>query len=375
MQVEEVELATEGDITQAVVEAAAQALDELPIHVARCASCQAGVKYRMTTTGVGIVVLERYGMQLEESIGLGESAMPLCPFGHGEMRGEDETIPASEAITRVAEQLAEQQPLPGVVLPFNYEGAYLELAEKAQEVDRLKRESDDAATEAREAKKRWDKAAQLYTTMALEFERRRRQKAGEPATDLLDASERPETPRLVKCLFEERHADTPCPLCAGGSLPGIETAVRDSEKHIEQAMEYILRENADAISSALDDIGIVFSPRDVLQLDVEARTQLGDWLEDAVAHPEERSRWMEAKPAAFKTSHVAGSVIANTDDGTTRQECRTCGDTLLVLGEDDEPCAPGTLYGADCRGKRKPAEPEHHYTKRHAGGKKPRTKK
>jgi hypothetical protein len=92
MQVEEVE-------TEPVELEEETATNELPAHVARCAQCSAGVKYRMTTSGTGLLVLERYGMDLETSVGLGESALPVCPFG---ARGDRHGLPRQASRNRTA---------------------------------------------------------------------------------------------------------------------------------------------------------------------------------------------------------------------------------------------------------------------------------
>lgn len=92
-------------------------------------------------------------------------------------------VPVAEAFEQVAEQITEQQSLPGIIPPFNFERCYLELEEKAAEVDALHREYEDAAREARDAKKAWDKAAEIFTAMALRFRQARREKTERAADE------------------------------------------------------------------------------------------------------------------------------------------------------------------------------------------------
>lgn len=87
-------------------------------------------------------------------------------------------IPVADAINAITNDTAdaEQQSLPGIVPPFNYEGAYLELEAKAVEVNRLRAVADDDAREARASRKQWEEAATAFSMMALEFSRRRKAK-------------------------------------------------------------------------------------------------------------------------------------------------------------------------------------------------------
>lgn len=322
------------------------------LHLAMCRTCDAGVNYNATVSGAGIVVHERYGMDIDQSIGIGEGGLPLCPRGHGEMQLHDEQLPAGEAIERVCEQLAggEMEPLqgtlPGIVPPFNYQGAYMELEGMAVEVDRLEREYDDAAAVAKDAKKAWDKAEEVYTKMALEFRRRRREKvaAGEPVNDL-DQS---------RCTFEQLNPDADCPLCDNSivDIEGMSIAPKTSAEHAEQAAAMILtREVADLIELLAGE-DMVVSEATVRDWSVEDRNAVRDFahalIEDTYPRPE--------RPTVLGTMHVAGEP---NDAGG--QECTQCDATLRTPDDETDNYIPGWLIGTDCPGK--PKE-EQRYIKR-----------
>lgn len=319
-----------------LVEDASLVNAEKPIHVATC-HCGATVTYQPTSSGNGFMILGRSGVDAEANFGVGPNGIPVCPVdGHGEMTLADEQMPAHEAITEAAEMLkdAEQASLPGVFPAFNFQGAYLELEQQALQVDRLAREHKEDAETARDSKKRWEKAADLFTKMAVEFNRRRREKA-EPI-----AEPEPENAggALVECLFAERHFGAPCPLCDGSTL-GLEPSEimpRDSESHVEQAVQMLDTRDANDLTEELEEAGIVIQGRIVKTWSKDQREQVRAWLLT-------RS---DLRPPVLGTGHIAAEVEA----GAQVQACKECGAVLLQINDGDEPYQPGILVGTDCDG-------------------------
>lgn len=255
-------------------------------------------------------------------------------------------VPVAEAFTLAQQQIAaatpEQAQLPGVVLPFNFQGAYLELEEKAVEVDRLHAEHKAAAEAARDAKKAWDQAAELYTRMALELRRRRRAKEGQPAEDLIDASERPAN--LVRCKWEEAHPGESCPICSDDTLKP-ETA-RDSVAHIDEVVELLEVRSAVAVSDALEAIGILVPIEYIRKFSDEDRAEVKAWAEFDRASTEP----VPPRPAILGSGHIASPYV----DGQSEQYCTQCDAVLIEApadGDQGNYYVPGTLVGTDCKGK------------------------
>lgn len=309
--------------------------DEQPVHYARCSECPAAVRYRGTASGGGMFWLEKIGVDDETHFGISDASLPLCPFGHGEMALADESIPAHEAITDAADRLNEatQAALPGVFPAFNYEGAYLELEGQAERVARLKETAKEDAETARESKKAWEKAAELLTTMALEFERRRREKSSP-----VEPEPPAEQGTLVPCLFEQKNPQVPCPLCDGStlSLDPAEIKPHDSEGHVEQAEQMLARRAAADLMEALEDAGLIIDGALIATWSEDQRQQVETWLLT-------RS---DIRPPVLGTGHL----VAEVEEGASVQACHECGAVLLQLTEGDEPYKPGTLVGTDCEG-------------------------
>lgn len=127
--------------------------------------------------------------------GSGATHLPICPV-HSVETAVVSPLPAEEAFRLAAEFSAPVQPaLFEKAKPFNTDGALAELFAQAHTVKRLRDEWDVKAEIAKDAKKAYDKAAALQTDMALEFERRKREKDAQilAAQDQEADDERPET--------------------------------------------------------------------------------------------------------------------------------------------------------------------------------------
>lgn len=347
-------------MTPETVEQGTEMEATLPVpHRAICRECEASVLFHATGSGNGMVVMSSEGMEVGTVIGIGDGGLPLCPRGHGEMSMEDQAIPAGDAITQAAEQLRcgglepLQTTLPGLVPPFNYQGAYLELEEKAVEVDNLKHEWESDKEAAAASKKAWERAAELYTKMALEFQRRRRENVeiGQPVTDL-DGS---------RCTFEQLNPDVTCPLCVD-SVPEAEEfarlggiAPKNSAEHAQQAEELLLTKAVEDLVFLLEGAAnMIVSEETVRAWSAEEREEVRLYA-NAVMGGEDP---LPARPKVLGTMHVAGELSA---DG--QQACTQCDAVLQENAVDAEiqsyPC--GSLVGTDCAGK--PVE-EQRYIKR-----------
>lgn len=326
-------------------------------HLARCGTCGKGVTFEPLPSGHGFTIRAYHGVSQDTTFSVGPTGFPVCPDdGHGEMQLADEQLPAAEAFAVAQEKLAagplaEQQRLPGVVLPFNFQGAYLELEAKAVEVDRLHDEYKAAAEEARGAKKDWDKAAELYTKMALELRRRRRAKEGQPAEDLLDESERePSTNLVTGCKWEERHQNEICPACADVKYAkryfNDDLAPRDSERHVEQVDGWLLDREVNGVIDALDDLDIVVTSPLVCGWSSEDRAAVTAWANASVEAANDPSITIPARPKVLGTGHVAGEGR----DGEA-QCCTQCDAVLIAAGDDANYYETGVLVGTECKGK------------------------
>jgi hypothetical protein len=326
-------------------------------HEARCGECGGSIRFQLTTSGHGLMVLDRRGYDIEQSFSISTGGGPLCPNGHGEMELADEQLPASEAFALAQEKLAEaaghtQPSLPGVVMPFNFQGAYLELEEKAVEVDRLHDEYKALAEEAREAKKAWEKAAELHVRMGIELRRRRKAKEGQPAEDLLDASEREQT-NLVACLFEQRNQGQACPVCRSEDLKPA--TARDSEAHLEEVAEVLDVRSATEVSDALEFIDILVPILTIRGWSPEDRAAVLEWATHG-----DSSQVRPERPKVLGTGHIASKPI----DGEP-QACTQCDAVLIALPEDGSSAnyyTEGLIIGVDCAGRAK--TDGHHYPKR-----------
>lgn len=155
-----------------------------PVHVVRCTDCPAGVRYQALPSRSGFTVLERYGVDPDQTFGIGTRGQPICPFGHGEMTLADEQLPAAEAITQVAEQVngtaaPTQAQLFDMAQPFNFEGAWMDIELKNGVVAELARVNEDDAARAKRSRKALEEAQTLLSRMIETYHERRVTKARE----------------------------------------------------------------------------------------------------------------------------------------------------------------------------------------------------
>ncbi|MGH9371003.1 MAG: hypothetical protein ACRD15_05675, partial [Vicinamibacterales bacterium] len=187
------ELATESDEPLGDQDEPADEPTDAPVpHLARCATCGVGVTFQPRPSGSSFVIIARHGIDVDAAFGIGPSGFPICPTdGHGEMQLADEQlVPASEAITQVAELTADQPAqaqLFDTAKPFNFEGAWLDIAQKQQAIDALRRTHEDDAATAKRSKKLLDEALETFGRMVNTYEARRLAKV---ARDVLAAAEK-----------------------------------------------------------------------------------------------------------------------------------------------------------------------------------------
>jgi len=155
------------------------------VHVAKCDQCPAGVKFQATPSGAGFVVFERYGVEVDTVFGISVDGLPICPNGHGPMTYADDRLPIGEALTQVA---GESQPaLFELSKPFNFEDAWIAVAEKAEEVKTIAGIYERDAATAKQSKKDLEAAESTLRAMIATLDDRRRQKAHEAAQRAEDA--------------------------------------------------------------------------------------------------------------------------------------------------------------------------------------------
>lgn len=325
--------------------AAEEVQTEQVTHLARCLECDALVKFQPSASGASFIVLDT-----EISYGISSNGLPMCPNGHGEMTVADEQLPADEAITQVAQRLDDEEPqqgtLPGIVPPFNYQGAYLELEEKALEVDRLHHDYVDAAAEAKDAKKAWDKAAETYTKMALELRRRRREK--------VDKGEAIASVDPDRCAFQQLHPDTPCPVCTATDLP-FAAAPKDAAEHAQQAEGLLRDREVVAVEEALFE-NLTFIERETIRGWTDDERAAVKAYADAWSAQDEP---MPPRPDVLGKNHVAGPEREGEP-----QVCTQCDAVIAEGGLDTYP--QDALVGTTCPGK--PVEAQR-YPKRHGAKK------
>lgn len=327
--------------------------DAPPVHRAVCMvdGCTAAVTYRPTASGGGIFVLGRAGMDSDASIGMGPNGRPVCPVdGHGEMTLADETIPAADAFAQVTEKLDKpvQGDLPGILPQFNYQGCYLELEAKAAEVDALHDDYVRAKEEAADAKKAWDKAAELYTKMALEFRRRRQAKGDDNAPTTA-------APAAIKCVWDQAHQDDACPLCDMSisieqraeivRILGAEILPVHANSHADQVVEYRTRVDVMATANALHEVVYDVHLATIAEWTPQQRAEVRAWAENETT--------FEDLPAVLGRPHIAGPA------GEQAQCCTECGVVLRTYDDIADALPAGARVRTNCTGAQ--AEPEHHY--------------
>lgn len=343
----------DGTITAVLDDRTSEAIREIadaPDHLARCAQCPAGVRFRRSASGAAFVWLERYGMDLDTAIGVSEADLPLCPFGHGEMQLEDERLPASEAFAKVEEILQATPPrLPFPAPPFNYEGVVHALFDKRLEIAGLEREYTRKKESAAAAKKALDSANGELGAMLDEYQQREIDRRDELERQANHAEAgHPEGTHLVRCIYEERNTGEACPLCDGSNTATLldrligDVAVRDSERHLGQVVEFREELDIEATEQALADIAIV--PRNVILA----------WTPDDRAAVRAFAGGVGDRPAVLGTAHIAGELMIEAAPGDTYQYCRVCGARLLRFPTADAagyaPFDAGALVGTDCAG-------------------------
>jgi hypothetical protein len=239
-----------------------------------------------------------------------------------------------------------QGDLPGIIPPFNYQGCYLELEAKAAEVDALHDEYIDAKEVAADAKKAWDKAAELYTKMALEF-RRRRQSKGDDSPSLAEP-----TSRALACTWDKAHPDEACPFCdttltieqraAIVRVIGEEILPTEANGHADQVVTYRTKldvaETVDALAGLVYDVPTAT----VAEWSPEDRATVRAWL----ANPDGT---FENRPAILGCPHLAEKAGAE----ATVQACASCGAVLRTWQEGDGSIVwlrAGALVRTDCPG-------------------------
>jgi hypothetical protein len=268
----------------------------------------------------------------------------------------DEQLPVAEAFAnaQAALQACEGGPvqgdLPGILPAFNFKGCYLELEEKAAEVNRLHEDYLEKKEEATDAKKLWDKAAELYTKMALEF-RRRRQAKGEPGPSVTDP-----VSRALVCVWDKAHPDDACPLCAAASITertvivralGAEILPGDAQAHAEQVVAYRAWLDVQDTVEALAEVIFDIPEETIAGWSGEERAAVRAWKRDNRL----------PMPVVLGRPHIAASV----EDGAKVQTCATCGAVIKQLDDVKEAYWSGDLVRTDCAG----AEPDgHHYPER-----------
>lgn len=138
-------------------------------HLARCPTCDERLIIIRSASGNSFEIMNP---KPDVAYGIGANGLPICPTDGVEMELADDQLPAVEQ----PQTEPVQQGLPGVTPPFNYQGAYMEIEAMAVECERLRGEYDEAAKDAKDARKRWETAATRLNNATLEFRKRRRAK-------------------------------------------------------------------------------------------------------------------------------------------------------------------------------------------------------
>jgi hypothetical protein len=222
-------------------------------HLARCGACDVSVTFTPSASGAGFTVLERSGagVGIDTTFGIGDNGKPICPNGHGEMSLADEGMSAAEAFTQAKAKVdaATQQALFDTSKPFNFEGAWRDVASQSLAVGELARIHKEDAERAKQSKKELEEGESLLRKMITTYDARRIEK---------------------------------------------ERREQAAESNPDERM--CLRINA--LSLPCD----VASMR---ALSTDDRMTVESWLIDAEAHPDERERWMSSIPTVLAPSDAA----------------------------------------------------------------------
>jgi hypothetical protein len=332
---------------------------EVPIHRVVCMvdGCKCGATYRPTASGIGLMILERYGMDIDQVLGIGESGRPECPKGHGEMTFADEQLPIEQAINQVHARVeqAKARPLPFPAPAFNYEGAFHEIVEKRHEVADLESRHEDKKAAAKKAKEALDEANLDLGKMIEEFEKREDERKYEIARRLRQAEEgHPDGTTLLRCLYEQQYPDDLCPLCTGDralviKFLGHEIAARDASAHVDQVVEYRTKLDVEETEDALQAVIARVHLATIAEWTTEERAAVRVWAFQTVDHETNGAKTAPPpRPAVLGPSHIAATV----EEDAKVQSCTACGAVLQVLDGDDGPCAflPGSQVWLDCPG-------------------------
>lgn len=347
----------------------AQAELERPLHRAYCqhAKCRVSVEYRLTPSGHGFAILAREGCDDEATtFSMGAHGRPSCPYGHGELTGADDLLPAEEAIAEAARRL-EAQRLPFPALPFDWASAGRTIVEKRHEVKQLERDFEAADARRKKAKAALDEAFAELGKIIDRYDEAEQDRRLEAERQERQAAEgHPGGANLVRCRFEQLHPGQACPLCAGDGP--IDPEWRDSETHVIQARAKLEELACAGLAEALEAICHVVIPWQVLRgYSLEARQRVSEWIDGVKAA--EGNGAPPARPELLGTAHIAGEVA----EGAEVQCCRECGATLLDLEFGAvEPYKAGTFVGVDCASVQDVA---HHYPRPRGEAKKGRARR
>lgn len=144
-----------------------------------CADCGVGVIIERMPRGAAFAVVDVMGVPIDTGFGIGPHRNPLCPAGHGEMLAdavdvENDPADPGELPPPTQAELFDR------TLPFNYEGAYLEVERLTVMVDEFASIADEDKKRAASSRKTWEAAALRLHTATLELRQRRLAKSRQP---------------------------------------------------------------------------------------------------------------------------------------------------------------------------------------------------
>lgn len=337
---------------------------EKPVHLAKCAECAAAVKFRVSASGAGFLLVDAAP---DASFGIGPNRLPLCPEGHGEMSIADETLkPVAEAVQEVLERQASDGPvqrtLPGCVPAFNFMGCYLELEKQAVLVESLRKEYEDDARVAKDSKKHWDDAEAKFTHMALEFRRRRQAKE-----DGSDEAAAPPTTRPA-CAWEAKHVGKTCPLCSGETVgivvlahlgDATQLAPTDASGHVDDVEKLLLGLEIEETRDALENVDTYITDEVIGSWSAGERAAVRAWADATLDKTNNvPDVVMPDRPKVLGKPHVPAKPV----DGE-HQVCTLCEVVIHAASdEENDPYRVTDYVGVDCAGK--PAKVGHTYPKK-----------
>lgn len=355
---------TNSDNFYPVIETTVGTTDEptAPVHRVMCTSpsCPCGATYRANSTGTGFIVLERSGMDIDATLGVGPNARPECPRGHGEMALADEQLPVGEAFSQVNERIEEARRLPFPSPPFNYEGALHSIFAKRREIAKLDKRVNDRKEKLTEAKDERDQQVETIGKMIDEFERAEKDRNDE----IERRTKRAESGEPEPCTFTAKHG-TECTLCAAVpdivlQMLGREPAAKDAAAHVDDVERFNAEIEIEITVDALREAGIIVTADQVRPWTITEQTIVRDWATASYDHQQGREVVVPARPVILGTAHIAGA--GRNDEA---QACTLCGQVLIAggvliaTGEFPNYITEGALVGVDCPGAN---AAEHHYS-------------